>query len=165
MRPVHTLHLHQPNDRIATVVTSGSSHRLCGARHIRGIAWLLSYAKKSVASPATVACHTSRQTPLSRSAADCWQPAIPVGATRGTRVAMRPVRTQHLYQPNDRFATVVTSGSSHRLCAWRCSPAVRCLCGSNSRHEGRDEAGAYTASLSARRPLRQGRNLRQSTTD
>jgi hypothetical protein len=74
---------------------------------------------------------------------------------------MRPVHKLHLYQPNDRFATVVTSGSSHRFCVWRCSPAVRCLCGSNPRHEGRDEAGAYTASLSAERPLRHRRNLRQ----
>jgi hypothetical protein len=114
MRPFHTLHLYQPDDRFATVVTSGSSHRFCGARQIGGIAWLLSYEKI-------------------------------IGIARYCGLQYR--------SPNPAFT------ASRRLLA------TRKPCGSNPRHEGRDEAGAYTASLSARRPLRHRRNLRQSTTD
>jgi hypothetical protein len=102
MRPFHTLHLYQPNDRFATVVTSGSSHRFCGVRQIGGIAWLLSYAKIS-----GIARYCGLQ-----------------------------------YQSPNPVLTV-----SSRLLA------TRDPCGSNPRHEGRDEAISYTASLSARRPL------------
>jgi hypothetical protein len=102
MRPFHTLHLYQPNDRFATVVTSGSSHRLCGARQIGGIAWLLSYAK--ISGIAHYSCLQYRSP----------NPALTV---------------------------------SRRLLA------TRKPCGSNPRHEGSDEAGAYTASPSAERPL------------
>ena len=114
MRPVHTLHLYQADDRFATVVTSGSSHRFCGARQIGGIAWLLLYAKNqwhrpilSLAKISGIGCYCRLRYqsphPACTFSRRLLATAIPVGATRGTRVAMRPVHTLHIYQPNDRF--------------------------------------------------------------
>ena len=89
MTPVHTLHIYQPNDRFR--------HR----RNLRQLPQVLSRAADYRHRPLELLAIPVA--PHSRSAADCWQPAIPVGATRGTRVAMRPVHTLHIYQPNDRF--------------------------------------------------------------
>jgi hypothetical protein len=75
MRPVHTLHLYQPEDRFR--------HR----RNLRQLPQVMCLAMQP------------------------RQYAAFVGATRGTRVAMRPVHTLHLYQPDDRFAIVATSGN------------------------------------------------------